>query len=214
MVAGFAQNFTMLAISRMGVGVGEAGCTPTAHSLIAEYFPKGSRARAMSIYSMGISIGSLLGMALGGLIADSYGWRVAFFIAGAPGLVFAVMAALTLVEPRRKRLKSDLAKAAGAAQMPISAALRVLAGKPTFWFMALGAAFASSVSYAHQLLPVVLLPPEPHGRPDPGCRAVRSQADGLPWPLHRICRRPWRRHRRVRRRMVVAGSARRTLVTS
>src|SRR5262249_58713214 len=59
LVAGFAQNFITLAISRMGVGVGEAGCTPTAHSLIAEYFPKHSRARAMAIYSMGISICSL-----------------------------------------------------------------------------------------------------------------------------------------------------------
>ncbi|RYG28087.1 MAG: MFS transporter, partial [Burkholderiales bacterium] len=65
-VAGFAQNFFMLALSRMGVGVGEAGCTPTAHSLITDYFPKESRARALAIYSMGISIGSLLGMALGG----------------------------------------------------------------------------------------------------------------------------------------------------
>ena len=76
----------MLAISRCGVGIGEAGCTPTAHSLLAEYFPKSSRARAMAIYSMGISIGSLLGMALGGIIAANWGWRVAFFVAGAPGL--------------------------------------------------------------------------------------------------------------------------------
>ena len=61
-LAGFAWNFWVLAISRMGVGVGEAGCTPTAHSLISDYFPKASRARAMAIYSMGISIGSLLGI--------------------------------------------------------------------------------------------------------------------------------------------------------
>jgi len=146
LMAGFAQNFLTLAISRMGVGVGEAGCTPTAHSLIAEYFPKKSRARAMSIYSMGISIGSLLGMALGGLIADSYGWRAAFFVAGAPGLILAAFSALTLIEPRRKR---GYAATAASPYLPIPAALRVLSRKPAFWCLALGGAFASMVSYSH-----------------------------------------------------------------
>jgi predicted MFS family arabinose efflux permease len=146
LVAAFAQNFLTLAISRAGVGVGEAGCTPTAHSLISEYFPKNSRARALAIYSMGISIGSLLGMALGGLIADVYGWRVAFMVAGAPGLLLAVLSAITLIEPRR-RLK-QMANAPST-YMPVPQVMKVLIHKPTFWLFALGAAFAASVSYAH-----------------------------------------------------------------
>ncbi|MEY4785463.1 MAG: hypothetical protein RIR41_3398, partial [Pseudomonadota bacterium] len=145
-LAGFAWNFWVLAISRMGVGVGEAGCTPTAHSLISDYFPKASRARAMAIYSMGISIGSLLGMALGGIIAGSWGWRVAFLVAGAPGLILAVLTAFTLIEPRRK---TNYVRHASSPHIPITEALRLLSRKPTFWYLALGGAFASSVAYAH-----------------------------------------------------------------
>jgi MFS family permease len=148
---GFARNFLMLGISRMGVGIGEAGCTPTAHSLITEYFPKEKRARAVSIYSMGISVGSLLGMALGGLIAGHYGkegWRIAFWVAGSPGLLLALVSALTLIEPRRRATAAQLAQHQST-YLPIGQVMRVLAKKPTFWFLALGAAFASSVSYAH-----------------------------------------------------------------
>ena len=151
LLAGFAQNFFMLAISRAGVGVGEAGCTPTAHSLLSEYFPKESRARALAIYSMGISIGSLLGMALGGIIAANWGWRIAFFVAGAPGLILAAMSAISLVEPRRvsKDAAAQARAVARANQIPLGTVLRVLFTKPTFWCFAFGGAFAASVSYSH-----------------------------------------------------------------
>ncbi len=146
LLAGAAWNFTVLAISRMGVGFGEAGCTPTAHSLIAEYFPKESRARAMAIYSMGISIGSLLGMALGGIIAGTWGWRVAFFVAGAPGLLLAVVAIFSLVEPRRA---TKFKPTATSPYLPIPQVMKVLMGKPTFWLFALGGAFIAAVAYSH-----------------------------------------------------------------
>ena len=151
LLAGLAQNFLMLAISRAGVGVGEAGCTPTAHSLLSEYFPKESRARALAIYSMGISIGSLLGMALGGIIAANWGWRIAFFVAGAPGLILAAMSAISLVEPRRvsKDAAAQARAVARANQIPLGTVLRVLFTKPTFWCFAFGGAFAASVSYSH-----------------------------------------------------------------
>ncbi len=148
-LAGFAQNFITLAISRAGVGVGEAGCTPTAHSLLTDYFPKESRARALAIYSMGISIGSLLGMGLGGIIAANWGWRTAFFVAGAPGLILAALSALTLVEPRRTARLAAAQAAAKAKPISTVAALKVLSNKPTFWFFALGGAFAAMVSYSH-----------------------------------------------------------------
>ena len=83
-LSGMAQNFAQLVLFRIGVGVGEAGCTPPAHSLIADYVPKEKRASALAFYSMGTPLGGLLGLVMGGLIADAYGWRVAFFVAGAP----------------------------------------------------------------------------------------------------------------------------------
>lgn len=151
LLAGFAQNFLMLAISRMGVGVGEAGCSPTAHSLLSDYFPKESRATALAIYSMGISIGTLLGMALGGIIAERWGWRPAFLVAGAPGLLFGLLALVTLKEPRRRMKDAAKAQAAAAAanHMPLPQVLKKLSEKPTFWWFAFGGAFVAFVSYAH-----------------------------------------------------------------
>ncbi|HZZ36743.1 MAG TPA: MFS transporter [Caulobacteraceae bacterium] len=147
MVCGVAQNFTQLILARIGVGVGEAGCTPPAHSLIVDYVPKAQRASALAFYSMGTPIGALLGLILGGLIADAYGWRAAFFVAGAPGLLFALLAAFTLNEPRKQI-------AARAAQLKAASAglgetLKLLAGKRTFWLIALAAAIKAFIGYGH-----------------------------------------------------------------
>src|SRR4029077_8892993 len=99
-LSGFARNYAVLAFARAGVGIGEAGCSPTAHSLLADYFPKEKRATALAIYSMGISIGTLLGMAIGGIVAEHYGWRTALPVAGMPGPGFALVAVLALARPR------------------------------------------------------------------------------------------------------------------
>ncbi|MFO0020008.1 MAG: MFS transporter, partial [Alphaproteobacteria bacterium] len=98
-LSGATTNFVQLVLCRIGVGVGEAGCTPPAHSLIADYVPKEKRASALAFYSMGTPLGGLLGLVMGGLIADAYGWRVAFLVAGVPGLLFALLCFLTLREP-------------------------------------------------------------------------------------------------------------------
>jgi len=100
-VTGFAQNFTQLLLSRVAVGVGEAGCTPAAHSLISDYFDKNRRSGALSIYSMGIYGGIFMGFIVGGQVAQRYGWRPAFFAVGLPGLLVAVILRLTLREPPR-----------------------------------------------------------------------------------------------------------------
>jgi len=88
----------------MGVGVGEAGCSPPAHSLISDYFPKSQRATALGLYSLGISFGTLFGILLGGLIADAFGWRWAFVLVGLPGILLAILVKLTLKEPVRGTL--------------------------------------------------------------------------------------------------------------
>jgi MFS family permease len=100
MLCGTAQTFLHMVAARIGVGIGEAGCTPPAISLIADYYPKEQRAGAISVYVSGASFGALLGMGIGGLVADHWGWRVAFFVVGAPGIVLALIAGTTLLEPR------------------------------------------------------------------------------------------------------------------
>src|SRR5579871_2888980 len=77
-LCGRAESFIGLAAARLGVGVGEAGCAPTAHSLISDYVPKERRASALAAFSLALPIGSFIGLAMGGIIADAYGWRIAF----------------------------------------------------------------------------------------------------------------------------------------
>jgi len=146
-LCGFTQNFWQLILMRIGVGVGEAGCTPPAHSLISDYVPKEKRASAIAFYSIGTPLGTLAGMAMGGLVADAYGWRVAFMVAGAPGILFALVAAFTLIEPRRQ-LAADIA-ARASSQISFMAALAVLATKKTFWLVALAASIKAFVGYGH-----------------------------------------------------------------
>ena len=100
-VCGITRTFPQLVMARVGVGVGEAGCTPAAVSLISDLAPREKRASALGIYTMGVPIGALLGMAIGGLVADIGGWRMAFLVAAVPGLPVALLAMLTLKEPRK-----------------------------------------------------------------------------------------------------------------
>ena len=99
-LSGFASSFVPLALARLGVGFGEAGCNPSSHSLIADISRPRQRASGLAFYSLGVPIGTLLGLAMGGLVADAYGWRAAFMVAAAPGLVLAAVIALTVKEPR------------------------------------------------------------------------------------------------------------------
>lgn len=148
-LCGLAQNFTQLLLARIGVGVGEAGCTPPAHSLITDYVPKEKRASALAFYSMGTPLGSLVGMGLGGIIADAYGWRMAFIVCGIPGIVLAIIAALTLVEPRIRQTAAELKERAQAMRdaKPFKAALATLKRKRTFWLVSFAAAIKAFIGY-------------------------------------------------------------------
>jgi len=143
-LSGLAQNFTHLVLARIGVGVGEAGCTPPALSLIADTVPKEQRASAVSVYMLGAPVGSLLGLALGGLIADAFGWRMAFVMVGLPGLVLAAIAAATLREPRRGR---PVVARADDGVPSFREALKELAGKRTYWRVVGGVTLKSFASY-------------------------------------------------------------------
>ena len=144
-LCGVSQNFVQLCLARLGVGFGEAGCTPSAHSIIADDTPAKDRAFALAFYAMGTPLGSLIGLAMGGIVADAYGWRVAFFVAGAPGLLVAAIVALTLREPRRRL--AARATQARAAQATFRETLRYLAAKPTFWLVAFSASISAFIGY-------------------------------------------------------------------
>lgn len=96
-----AGSFVQLLLCRIGVGVGEAGCTPPAHSLIADYFDSSRRSSAMAIFSLGIPLGGALGVMLGGLLNAEFGWRTAFLAVGLPGVLLALIVRFTIREPRR-----------------------------------------------------------------------------------------------------------------
>jgi len=147
-LGGLAQNFVQLVLARVGVGVGEAGCTPPAHSLITDYVPKEKRASALAFYSMGTPLGGLIGTALGGVIADAYGWRAAFMVCGLPGIALAVIAGFTLVEPRVKQVAAAArAKVNGGATFRQT--IEVLWTKRTFWLVAFAAAIKAFIGYGH-----------------------------------------------------------------
>jgi predicted MFS family arabinose efflux permease len=98
---GFAASFLGLLALRVGVGVGEAGCSPPSHSLISDYFEPKRRASALSIYAFGIPLGAMIGAVAGGWLAKTYGWRVAFMAVGAPGVILALLVKLIVREPPR-----------------------------------------------------------------------------------------------------------------
>jgi MFS family permease len=102
-LSGLAQNYTHLLLARIGVGLGEAGGSPPAHSIISDYYPPEKRGTALSIYSSGLYFGVLMGYILGGAIADALGWRATFFLVGIPGVIFAVVLAAVVKEPPRGR---------------------------------------------------------------------------------------------------------------
>jgi len=143
-LSGLAQNYSQLLLARIGVGIGEAGGSPPAHSMISDYYPPARRGTALAIYSTGVHVGVLLGFLLGGLISQAYGWRVAFMAAGLPGVVLAVVLVLTVREPPRGRWES----AAEAAYKPgLRETLALLSSYRSFWYLAAAGGLTAFVSY-------------------------------------------------------------------
>ena len=145
-VSGLAQNYLQLLLARIGVGVGEAGGSPPAHSMISDIFRKEERATALSIYSIGIYIGILLGFALGGWVADAFGWRTAFFVVGLPGVAVALFLRLTVREPIRGW--SEGRESDTAVPPPFLEVLRFLWSRRTFRNLALAGSLQALVIYA------------------------------------------------------------------
>src|SRR5207237_10859366 len=129
--SGLARNFGQLIAARLGVGVGEATCSPASTSLIGDLFPTTSRARATAIWMLGLPLGLGLANGAGGWILQNWGWRHAFYVAALPGLLCAA-AALLVREPARGAAEHH---AIGARRSAGSAYRLAASIPPVLWYL-------------------------------------------------------------------------------
>ncbi|HEY2941030.1 MAG TPA: MFS transporter, partial [Vicinamibacteria bacterium] len=129
---GLARSFSQLFVLRLLVGVGEATCAPAATSLIGDLVPPEKRSRALAVFMLGLPLGLGLSYAVSGWVAQGWGWRAAFFVAGPPGVLCAALA-LALREPGRDAVPHAPSAA------PISPYRRLLAIPTLWWIIASGA---------------------------------------------------------------------------
>jgi MFS family permease len=130
-LCGLAGSFAQLLLFRMGVSLGEAGCSPPCYSLISDHFPRERRASAIAWMGLGVPLGAMIGAFIGGAAAEHLSWRTAFFIAGLPGLLLALLVRLTLKEPARGRFDADAGRKS--TEVPkFSAVLRRIVKRPAF----------------------------------------------------------------------------------
>lgn len=144
-ISGLAQNYWQLLAARVGVGIGEAGGSPPSHSMISDIFPPEKRASAIGFYSTGISIGILFGFLFGGWLNEFFGWRVAFFVVGVPGVLLALVLYLTVPEPIRGLAENKASTGDNPSMMTV---FKVLLSRRSFLFMALGAAMNAFAGYS------------------------------------------------------------------
>ena len=146
-ISGFTQNYVQLLLARIGVGVGEAGGSPPSHSIISDIYPPEKRASAMGFYSTGVNIGILFGFLLGGWLNEFFGWRVAFIVVGAPGILLAVLVRATLAEPIRGLSENKHTEDSG--ESPgFSQTLALLWSRRSFRHMAFAAALNAFCGYS------------------------------------------------------------------
>ncbi|MBB5402352.1 spinster family MFS transporter [Paraburkholderia youngii] len=149
-LCGTAGSFWQLMLYRLGVGIGEAGSTPTSHSLIADEFGPRRRASALAVYALGPPIGVLAGAFGGGWLVEHLGWRPVFFVVGLPGLVFGLLAWLTLREPKRGGA-DGVAAGSSASAPPLSVVFKRLTSSRAFVQMLLGTVIGAFGQYGINL---------------------------------------------------------------
>ena len=152
-LCGVAQNFVQLALARIGVGVGEAGCTPAAHSLIADSVPPEKRSSAIAFFGLGIPIGGLLGLIIGGVVNDQYGWRMALMLVGMPGILLAFVLPLLIRDPRRcaDSAHFNTADTPVKAKLSINDAVREVFPSKAYLYVFIAASFTAFLSYGKGL---------------------------------------------------------------
>jgi predicted MFS family arabinose efflux permease len=142
--SGLARNYRELLLARFGVGIGEAGGTPPSTSILADKFPPQDRPMALSLYALGACLGAWLGSSVAGAVAERGGWRAAFLVLGIPGLVLAVLVALTVREPPRGQLD---AAARSLKSATLSGTVRFLISQRSALHLILGGSVATLWSW-------------------------------------------------------------------
>ena len=145
MLCGMASSFLYLALARVGVGVGEAGVNPASQSIVADLYPQERRSTPMSIIAAGAPVGMIMGLILGGFVATEFGWRTAFFVVGTPGLLLAVIMALTLREPQRGQADGQTGPIRDAPSLPT--VLKFMWANPAPRYLLLASTLASVAGY-------------------------------------------------------------------
>jgi predicted MFS family arabinose efflux permease len=149
---GLAVGFMSLLLARVLVGLGEAGGVAPAFSLIVDYFPLERRATAIALFNLGSPLGVLVGLSTGGWIADAYGWRAAFLIAGGLGLMVAGAVWWIIRDPR------SAATSTAVNHPSFTSVLRFLWGQPSYRHLAIGTAVMAIATYGFlQWIPAFLI---------------------------------------------------------
>lgn len=141
-LCGMATSVTSLALARIGVGIGESASSPASQSLIADLFAKNERPRALGMFAIGTYLGIFLGYFIGGYVNQHYGWRMAFFTAGLPGLALAAVLWLTISEPKRGAMAETFTPE------PIGPTLGFLASQQSFVIVLIGFCLTTYTNYA------------------------------------------------------------------
>jgi predicted MFS family arabinose efflux permease len=139
--SGIAWNYTTLAVARIGVGIGEATCSPASQSLIGDLFPRNQRSRALGVFMLGLPLGLCLAYLTGGFLGHAFGWRACFILAAIPGLIVSVLV-LRLPEPPRGM--ADEASPAVEISSPYKSVLRIR----TMWWIIVSGALHNFNMYA------------------------------------------------------------------
>jgi len=159
-----ATNYAMLLVTRLGVGIGEAVCAPAATSWIGDLYPAERRTRALALFMMAVPAGGFLSFAVGGPVAQAFGWRMALVVAAVPAAAL-VPALLWIGEPRRASQGAD-------APTP-----RALARIPAFWWIAASGAIVNFLLYSFSFfLPAFLTRVHGFSVAQAGVRPVWAQA--------------------------------------
>ena len=144
-LSGAATSIVQLALARIGVGVGEAGFSPPAHSIISDLYPPRERSTAMGIFTLGISIGIMLAYLAGGWVAQNIGWREAFYMVGIPGLLLALIVRFTLTEPTRGMSEGRVDREE---RIGILSVAKFMLRRKSFLHLAIGSGLAAFNGYA------------------------------------------------------------------
>jgi MFS family permease len=140
--SGAATNFATLAVARFGVGIGEAGLSPAAYSLLSDVYPPHKRAAAFGVYAAGVPFGLLIAFLGGAWITETFGWRVAFIALGLPGVALALVVLLTVRETPRGAIEGAVDTGQ---PPPFWTVFKTLFAIPSFRHCCLGTTFTGLV---------------------------------------------------------------------